>query len=378
MEPDWSLWVHDSVTGEPIERVDWAEGSDGPFSASIAGDGQSSILVYASSLLNPDAAPGQENGRIASLFAPNLRFLVRWWGVNGGAHPLDDPLVAHKIESWDYDDDKGTVAVTAVDLIGEAAWRLVGGVAAEKDVTLTISGRSAAGAVRQTLARMMQWGPEWVYPIDLPADGPGDFSGTYPFWKGFSIEEILDEIRKSEGVEIYLRPYATQSGGIRFQTRVGAPVTIGGAKFYLGAAETPISGVKYRIDGSRQVTGVRGIGNGTGEDQKTAWAGGGPFAIPIRDTKKSFDDMEGDALHRAVSQSFATGRQPIAQWDIGSFVIGADYPPELSAPGRVFNIEVHGNPVIPDGVHTLRVMAVSGGNGRQMKPEVQYAGSQPE
>lgn len=373
MEPDWSLWVHD-INGNPLQRVDWSEGSDAPFSTSIAGDGSSSFLLSTN-----DADAPLQPGDIATLFAPNQRLLVRWWGARGGAHPDDTVMTAHKVEGFDYDRDAGTVVVTAVDFImGETTWRMVGGVDADKRLALTISGRSASGAVAQTLARMMQWGPEWVRPLDLPADAPGDFTETYPFWKGYSIAEILGEISARTGVEIYFRPYAVplspDRAGVRFQTRVAAPVTIGGANFNLGATESPISGVKYRVDGAQQVTGILGIGNGTGEDQETRWAGGGPFLIPIRDTKKSFQDMAGNALQQATNRSLAENRLPIVQWDIGAFTVSEDYPPELVAPGRVLNIEIHDDPVIPDGVHTLRVIAVSGGNGRQLKPEVQYAG----
>lgn len=367
MEPDWSLWVHD-LAGNPIQRVDWASGSQDPFTASSSGDGQSTFTVTT----NDDEAPWAP-GQIANLFYPHQRFLVRWWGVNGGAHPNDFIMAAHKVEGYDYPRDDGTVTVQAVDLMGELPWRMIGGVDASKDLTLEIVGRNASGAVRQTLARMMQWGPEWVYPIDLPADGAGDFSRTYKFWEGFSISEIFQDIRERTGAEVSLRPYSTPSGGVRFETLVGSPITLGATKFNLDAAETPLSGIKYRVDASQQVTGILGIGNGTGPDQEMRWAGGGPFPIPIRDTKKSFRDMAGDGLQQAANRHLEANRYPIVQWDIGAFTIDADYSPELVAPGRVLHLEIYGDPVIPDGVHTLRVMSVSGDNGRQLKPEVQSA-----
>ncbi len=323
-----------------------------------------------------DAESPWSPGDVANVFMPNRRLLVRWWGSYGGAHPLDTPMVAHKIDDYDYDRDSGTVSVHAVELLNEMSWRMVDGALADKRSTLTISGRDASGAVSQTLANALLRSPEWGYPIDLPADSPGGFSGTYPFWKGFSIAEILQEIRDQMGVEIYLRPYAAAlpdgRAAVRFQTRVAAPVTIGGANFNIDADETPISQVHYRVDGSMQVTGVLGIGNGTGEDQETRFAGGPPFIIPIRDTKKSFQDMTGAALQRATDQHFVSNYRPLVQWDIGAFTVSVDYPPETVAPGRVLNVEVYGDPVIPDGVHRLRVVAVSGGNGRQLKPEVQY------
>ncbi len=366
MEPDWSLWVHDLITGDPIESVTLLDTGDGSFSASLAGDGQSTIsfsVAAAETPWTPEA--------LDALLDPGHRMLVRWWGTNGGAHPLDVPMTAHKIDEYDYDRDAGVVAVPAVDLLNEAGWRMVDGVRAPRESVLTITNRSASGAVAQTLGRMMQWGPEWVYPIDLPVDGPGEFSGSWVFWKTFRISAILKEIRERMGVEIYLRPYATSSGGVRFQTRVGAPVTIGGANFNLDAADSPFSGIHFRKNTSQMITGLLGVGLGTGEIRELAWAG--EPVSPIRDTMKDFDDLSGDALQQATSQHFEAMRKPIVQWDIGAFTVSADYPPETVAPGRVLNIEVYGDPVIPDGVHTLRVIAVSGGNGRQLKPEVQSA-----
>ncbi len=363
MAADWSLWVHDALTGNPIQRINPAD--DAPFTASIAGDGQSSVTVATNDAENPF-----DPGEIPWLFTPNGRLLVRWWGENGGASPEDTVMCAHKIDTWDYDRDAGKVSIQAVDLLGESKWRMIAGVDSWKYQTLNVVNRTASGAVAQILTRMMQWGPGWGYPIDLPADAPGSVSGSWVFWKGFSIAEILDEIRKRTGVEIYLRPYATSTGGVRFQTRVGAPVTIGGASFNLDADDSPLSAIRYRVDGKQQITGLYGLGNGTGEDQETR-AALGIGKIPIRDTKKSFDDLEGDALQQAVTTHYLANVDPIVQWDAGAFTISDDLPPEVVAPGRVLQLEIHDDVVIPDGVHTLRVISVSGGNGRQLKPEVQ-------
>ena len=365
MAADWSLWVHDFQSGDPIKRVQIVD--DAPWSTSIGGDGQSTITVATN-----DAEYPWEPGQVDDRFQPNRRMLVRWWGENGGAHPDDTVMCAHKIEEYDYDRDGGKVTVTAVDVLNESKWRLIDGVGASKYSTLTITNRSASGAVAQTLYRMMQWNAQWTLPIDLPADGPGTFSETYVFWKGFLISEILDQIKKRMGVEVYLRPYATSTGGVRFQTRVGGPITIGGANFNLDAAESPIAGIHYRVNGAQQLTGLLGIGDGTGEVQATAYAGG-IYNIPIRDTKKSFDDLSGDALQSAVTTHYLNNVHPVAQWDVASFTVDDDTPPELAAPGHVFNLEVYDDPVIPDGVHTVRVMSVSGGNGRELKPEVQGA-----
>lgn len=363
MEPNWSIWVHDMRTGNPIQRV--AITGDGPWSTGIGGAGDSNVTIVVNDADYP-VAPGQ----VIDLFTPNARMLVRWWGTHGGANANDVVMCAHKIESLDYDQDAGTVTVTAVDATDFATWRLIDGVGANKYSTLTIAGRSASGAYRAALQRMIQWNADWTLPIDLPDDTAGPFSGSWVFWKGVLISDVLKEIKDRTGADLYLDPHATSTGGVRFLGRVGAPITVGGARIHIGAAETPVAGIHYRTDGKSQVTGVLGIGQGTGEDQKTRWAGG-IINIPIRDTRVTFPDLVDDALQQATNTYYAEHLPPVVQWDVGSYTISDGWPPELVKPGRSLTLVVRGDPVIPDGDYTVRVVSVSGGNGRQLKPEVQ-------
>lgn len=357
---DWELWVHDAKTGAPVERVEPVESS---WSTSIAGDGQSTETFVVN-----DAEQPWQPGELAGLFEPNDRLIARWWG--------GEAVLAQKIDDWDYDRDRGTVTVHTVDLLGEAEWRLIGGVHGGHGPLvppLTISNRSASGAIRAVLARMMQWNTGWGYPVDLPPDGPGAISGEWPFWMKHRISEIIQQIEDQSGAELFLRPYAVAGGGIRFQAHVAEPITIGASAFNLDAAESPLAGVHYRVDGKRQVTGVLGLGNGSGQDQETKWAGASGGLIPVRDTKHSFPDLTGAALQGAVNAYVAANTGPIVQWSVGTFTIGDGWLPEHAAPGRVWEIESYGDPVIPDGVHMLRVIKVSGGNGRQLTVEVQDA-----
>jgi hypothetical protein len=365
-EPEWSVWVHDAKTGEPRERLDLDLTGDSPWSASIEGAGVSEVTIATSGGLWTPAL-------IEESFSPNNRLLVRWWGVNGGAHPDDVVVSAHKIDDYDYDRDAGTVKVSAVDLIEVAGWRLIGPVGSDPHLTLTITGRSAEGAVAEALDRMMQYGhPDWILPIDLPVNTPGEFSGEWVFWKKPLISDVLAEIRTRMGVEVYLRPYPTASGGVRFQTLVAGAIGTGGTLLHLDAEDSPLAGVHYRVNGSSQVTGLQALGQGTGEDQKTTYSGGVINCI-IRDTSKDFGDLVGDALQDASNTHYARNINPVRQWSIGSVTVGEDFPPALVLPGAELRLEVYGDPVIPDDVHHLRVLSVSGGNGRQLKPEVENA-----
>lgn len=357
MEDEWRLTVHDAKSGNFVQAFQPTD-SGSSWATSIAGDGTSTETIVVN-----DADEPWTPAAVASVFEPNDRLIARWWG--------DFCMYTQKIEKHSYDRDAGTLVVSTVDLIGETDWRLIDGVANPNTPTLDVVGRSGSGAIRAVLARMMQWEPNWVYPIDLPPDGAGPVTASWPFWKKLRLSDIIKEIEDQTGVETFLRAYGAGSG-VRFQTLVAPKVTVGTSKFNLDAAESPLGSVKYTVDGARQVTGILGLGNGSGQDQETAWAGG-IINVPIRDTKQSFPDLTGSALQAAVNAYYAENVLPVKQWSIGSFTIGDGWTPEHAAPGRVWSIESHGDPVIPDGTVDLRVIKVSGGNGRELSVEVQSA-----
>lgn len=353
---EWETWIHESISGAPVERV-FPEAF--PWSTSLLGDGKGTATFKVD-----DAQKKLTRTRIWSLFTPNSRMLV----LRRGSFVA----YAGKIDDWDYDHDSKNLTVASVELENEWSWRLTYGVNGYTSGTLTVTNRTHSGAVRAILARAMQWAPEWAYPIDLPSDAAGTFSSKWDYFKKFKISDILDQIR-AEGYEIYLRPYIDANGNLRFQTRVAQKVIIGASTFNLQAAETPLSGVHFKLDGSRQLTGLQGVGNGTGQDQEVAWAGGGPYLIPIRDAKRDFPDRTGARLQAATNQTFNDEKEPLIQWSVGEFTISETWPIEHAAVGRAWQIESNDDIVLPDGVHALRVIALSGGLSTSLKVEVQNA-----
>ncbi|KQT75660.1 hypothetical protein [Microbacterium sp. Leaf436] len=354
-ENGWSLTVNDAITGRFRAHI---ESADSTWSTSIQGDGTSTETIVTN-----DADRPWEPGEIDSTFEGNSRLIVRWWG--------DTPVYAHKIDEYDYDLDAGKLKVQASDLIGEADWRLIDGVGADKFSALTVVNRSASGALRAILARMMQWGPDWEYPIDLPPDGAGDISATWEFWEKYRISDLIGQIEDRSNSELFLRVYSPGDRDIRFEAVVGAPIVRDRVSFKLHADETPLSGVKYRKSRRSQVTGIHGVGNGTGVDQETRWAG--EPRGPIRDTKQTFPDLTGEALQQTVTRYYQANADPRAQWTVGSFTISDEYPPMLALPGTRWDIESIGRQPIPDGDHAMRVIKLSGGNGYELKTEVQDA-----
>lgn len=350
------LWAHDAISGDEEGRVFPAE-SGAQWSMNLSGTGTCSFTFVAN-----DADTGMTLSEIQEAFTPNAKMLSLRWGTI--------VVGAWKVEEWVYDDDAGTVVVTGVELRNEAAWRMTYGVSVYESGTLTVTNKSHQGAVRAILARFMQWSPEWNYPIDLPADGAGTFSATWEFWKKLTIADLLTQI-EDEGFEILLRPYLTAGRQLRFQTLVAPKISVGTSHFHLQAEDTPLSGVRYKVSGVDQVTGGQGIGSGTGQDQPVAWAGGGPYLIPIRDAKREFPDLEGVRLQASTNAWFADVRYPRVQWTVASFTVSDDYPPSHAVAGRGWQLESSGHPVFPNGVHPVRVISVSGSFGSVITTEVQ-------
>lgn len=349
------LWVHDAKSGDQIRKVSEAVEAGASWSTNITGTGTCSWVVK----VGPDAYSGAD---LDSLFQPNNRILALRWGTV--------VLGAWKVEDWDYGADQGTAIITGVELRGETKWRMTYFLSGyNASGTLTVTNRSISGAVRAILARFMQWSSDWTYPIDLPADGSGTFSATWNFWEKFTIADLLTQI-EDEGYEILFRPYLSGTQ-LRFQVLVGKKVSSGTSYFHLQAAESPLGGVRFKKSGANQITGGQGTGKGTGQDQPVAYQGGGPFTIPIRDVKQQFPDLEGTRLQAATDAWFATQKDPIVQWTVGSFTFSDDISPEHALTGRGWVLESRGHVVFPEGKSTLRVISSAGSWSNQIKTEVQ-------
>lgn len=325
------------------------------WSTSLVGDGKATATFVVGELPRTPA----------DLFMPNARYIALHWGS----------FIAFygKIERWRWSVDRRTIVVEAVEFEVELNWRMTYGVANYGDGTLVIPGRTESGTLARILQRLMNWGPGWAYPIDLPADAPGDVNETWEYWKRFRIADLVAYIR-DRGFEVYFRPYFTPDGNVRLQTRIARRITLGTSSFHIQAEETPLAGIDYTVDGASQLTGAQGLGNGIGEVQETryAWAMPGED-IPFRDARIDFPDLAGDALQAATDAALAENRNAIPQWSISDFVIGDGWGAEEAAVGRVWQIEVWGDPVIPSGTHTLRVIRASGNLGQVITTEVQRA-----
>lgn len=358
-EPGWELCLHDAHDGTYISHVSPVDGGSS-WSVGIDGDGQSSEVFSIAD------GPLAEPGAVDDTFRGNERMLVRWWG--------EFPMYAQKIDDWEYDEDAGTVTVKTVDISIETEHRLIAPVDYPDETTLDIVGKNASGAVHDVLYRMMQWGDGWHLPIDLPADGAGDFTKSYAFWRKLRISDILQEIREVFGVHIYFRAYRAGDGSVRFETIVAKRISVGSTRFHLQAAERPLSGVKYRKAFANQKTGILGVGFGSGQDQHTKSARrteADTDGIIIRDTKETFDGLTGDDLQNATDEALDASKKPVELWTVRAFNASGTWSPADAAAGQEWTLESHDHAVFPDGDSHVHVTRASGDGGTEIAVEIE-------
>lgn len=336
--------IFDSITGQKLNPVEPSEGS---WSAKLDGSGSNQFTVPVLSMDMPRAAR-------RDLLRPNARLVAH-------IDEYDTVIAAGMLLRTPYSRTKAAVTCHWVDIrdlfrqrmgFGVGSWNATG--------TLQVSNRSYSGAARAIVSRQLRdfTQPTWMLPIDLPADGSGTFSRKWDYYQFSTMDDCLRELEK-EGVEIYFDPYL-DNGNLRFATRVGTPITGGSFDLPVSATDSRVTDLDADEDGSKQLTGVLYAGNGTDADTVTAWAGGGPFTIPIRDAYRSAKGVKSLAqLQRMADADLAEHKDPIEQWSID---VRVDAPIRAAhvKPGRLLRMDVRDDPWLSDGVKTQRVVSVSG------------------
>ena len=355
----WDVRVFDTITGDYQFTVDAA---DAYWTTRLNGTSTSQVRV-------PLRGQGFSSAFSRGLFAVNARTVAVVHTATGVV------MSAGFITKTVYDRTDGVLTVNTADIrdlfkqrmgFGVGSWNTTG--------TLTVTNRTRSGAARAIVSRAMRDGaePAWALPIDLPTDGSGTITRTWEYYRFLTMHDLLVEIEDT-GAEVWFDPYLS-GGNLRWATRVGAPYTSGTADLPISPNDTAASGVKVTTDGSQQLTGVIYGGNGTEADTLTAWAGEGPYTIPIRDAYRTQKDVDQLAqLQRVADADFAEHRDPTVQWTL-TVDMNGDVTPAQVRPGRILRTITKGDEWIPDGITEQRVIGVSGTLDSTVTPEVQAYG----
>lgn len=249
---------------------------------------------------------------------------------------------------------------------------------------IVITNRSYSGAVRQILAAGMAPSSEWLFPLDLPADGAGGFSKTWRHEEAIPLDDML-QVFRDQGQEIDFRPYFS-GGQVRHRTRVMSKVVHGdptdlAVRAMVGGI---VTGLEREEDWTRQVTGVGAFGNGVGQVRPYAFApssGSGAVDLPVMDAFESYPDIEvpeGDLQAQAQLQAAADAYYRDHKGSVETTSFGLNIwgrGPQFAEPGRVLNLWSYGGHALPDGLSAKRVKGVRIDLTTTVRPEVETYGS---
>lgn len=349
----WRFYIHETMTGNCLIEVFPSAGS---WTRRLNGQGSGTHTFVLTDVLT-----GFDRTTWRSLLAPNARTLTVVWN--------DTPVYAGVILKSTYNRDSRTISVDHSEIRTLMKNRLTFGVQDHLTGDLTITGRSASGAVRAITQRSVQWSADWALPIVHPADGSGAISKAWKWYQVVTIEDCLGEIEK-EGWQIDFHPTFNSARKLSHVVRVGKPISGGLVDYNLTAASVPVTGLTMVADGASQLTGVFVTGNGTGADIVSGWAGNsGSTGIPIRDASRSGNSEQNTAALTRIAAAFLDDWDlPVEQW---SFSLNLSGESPLSVrPGEQVRLISRGDPWALDADRTFRVVALAGDMTLSVKPEV--------
>jgi hypothetical protein len=282
----WSVDVHESWEGAPLLEVsDIVNASTQETTLAGTGMGKHIIQLRDTGLFSKKPTDA-ERAYVRDLFAHWSRKIV----VRCDDETVYDGWIGRR----KFIDATGELQLTTFEMrTAQLGARLTYGVNGYLSGSLSVAGRSHAGAVRAIVNRAVEWGPGFHIPLDPPPDGAGDFTADWPWWQHNRIEDLLQQVEKA-GSEVFFRPYKRESdGAARYETQVGAPVISSTFPLSFSAANSPVTGLEDDEDGTQMLTGVQYQGNGSDQDAILAGAvwsqiyPGAEPTFPIRDVLRT-------------------------------------------------------------------------------------------
>lgn len=359
----WEVWIHNTRSGSPERRIPVAAASWNRRLGSLG----SATHVFAT------RGSGLPKSLINEITRGNKYTIVQRWDrhcayagvIRDDRAPDNSPILPLRSKE-----------IRAALFEG----RLPHGVNeySPNGAVLTVTNRSWAGAIRAILDKGTKGGlvPGWELPIDLPTDSAGGFSAEWLYEDGLSIDDMFKQV-EDDGAETDLAPYLTSNDYLRYAPRVAETITVG--EPFLLPSRAPgsiVTNLEPGNDVAAQRTGVLGFGNGTGAARLWAYApqtGDGIRDMPVQDVQVSFPDIFDQArLQAAVDAEFRRRNYPIRQWGLELHI--NTYGPAIGDAGRLLDVHTFGSDRIPDGVHHLRSIGLSGDMSRKVTPEVQIHG----
>lgn len=351
----WRIWSCDTRTGRkqavlPASDFSWKNvlNSEGSGSATF--------------LLSAKEAAGF-NWR--SLCEPVNRTLVAEWD--------GEPVYPGIIWDWDYNMDSRILTVKHADFWSILSKRLLFTTDLSKVATqkLEHASRSLWDLARKTV----EAGTVGVYslPVVYQGGGSGGHSRTYYGYEMPRVLESLENIMNTNGgPDVIFDPrWSADGSSLEYLMWDGADPG-GDLEFNLSADSCGLFGVRVRSDAREMATIV--VGTGEGSEKKLLTRAATTATTVHLVTDASFPKEKNLAvLQERTNAKLNLLKAPIEQWS-AKLLASATQRVTLLKLGRKIRVYTKGDPMVPDGYRSLRLIQYSGTLGETIDLEFQQIG----
>lgn len=361
----WTVWCCDTTTGEKLYQLP-ASSFSWQRVLNSGGSGQASFRL---------GDPLFREFDMRSCTALVRRTLVLEWVDAPSFRVVGEPVYAGIVWKRSYDRDTQTLTVDHSDLWSILSRRLM----VEQNTTgvektrIEFRNISVSTVVKKTV----QTGT-----ADLPMVYWSDFTGgRKAVFEGYMLKSVADalqdQIDQPEGPDVDFRPIWGPSG---LQWQMRSNEQFGTYTWNMSAGQTGVSGIRVTEDGTKLSNNVFAIGQGTEQDSIIR---ANPAASPLpllQSTASHKDEVDIAKLDGFVQEAQRVYATPTEQWSFNILASGGNG--DTSDQTRVTDLRLNGalslysvgDPWIPDGSSTHRLIQYSGDLGEKINLEFQPTG----
>lgn len=353
----WTVWCCDTATGEklgtlPASSFSWQR------VLNSGGSGQATF---------PLGDPLFRELDMRSRTGLVRRTLVAEWD--------GEPVYAGIIWKRSYSRDSQTLTVEHSDLWSILSRRLMvsQNTTGVEKTRIEFRNISVSTVVKKTV----QTGT-----ADLPMVYWSDFSGgRKAVFEGYMLKSVADalqdQIDQPEGPDVDFRPIWGPNG---LQWQMRSNEQFGTYTWNMSAGQTGVSGITVTEDGAKLSNNVFAIGQGTEQDSIIR-ANPAASTFPLlQSTESHKDEADVAKLDGFVQEAQRVYSTPTEQWSFDILASGGNG--DTSDQTRVTDLRLNGalslysagDPWIPDGTSTHRLIQYSGDLGEKVKLEFQPTG----
>ena len=285
------------------------------------------------------------------------------------------PVYSGPLEALTYNRDSGALEVQSSEFRSWLDKRLMFLINFYESGTKTFTNMSLGTIIREVVRyALVEPGGSWGLPVDLPGIQAGSESRTYFNYNFVSPEQAVTELQNL-GPDVDFQPFLAPDGTVRQRLRIGSPWLAAPIhEWIINADNAGAHKIVYKESAQKLATGIRAIGQGSGEDIRTNFAGlehvgGTPYLGPNIDTSISLTQVDDlSLLHRHAREELQKRKVPVNQLTFDVLASGTAHAdsrfnaPSLDKliPGSRLRTSIQDDPFIPDDWRENYLLGVSG------------------